>query len=725
MKTRQIIINKRTSTHILFGIVFFLISIARSQTLPYQITNDSEYTDDEIYVAIVGITDGHVWVDPVTGQVNRMDPSYNTVQGPVINGNQGPGENGLYANCFRKLSDIPNKTLQIPQIAGCRIMISFKSQLFLYFFGHSGDPSGYAAPNLENPTDPNQGIKFELVELTYNNNGLWCNTSRVDSYQYPMGLEVWGENFYKKVGELKKHNEILTKWQTSSPNEFKSLLDINQGIIKFPTKVETFPKNFLDEYIQNIWSKYVSQELAFTSDAGIWRGSVQNDNQFVFRRDSDGQIGIIAGKPTTIEAMEGSGVMASGDRWDLVVQSQMVAAITRHAVDLNVASGVLQNFGDSSKYYQTWPYNWYSKFFHQEDISFESQTYTFAYDDVYDQSATIHTIQPNAIKITIGGLQNNSNPTPSTGPVTLYADCPFSGTSVALSEGRYTRAQLEALGMVNDHVSSLKVQSGYQATLYWDDNFSGSSLIKTSDTSCLTNDTNWNDKMTSIVVSKIPTGEASLFIEAENYTNMSGVQKENCSEGGQNVGYIDAADWMVYDAIEFSSSGNYTIEYRVASAVNGGVLSTDVNAGTTVLGEVTIPNTGGWQNWTTVSHTITINAGTYSLGLYAVAGGWNINWIKITKQNANRTSVSTLDAKASDNIETTLVYPNPFKNSIQLKFEDRPKAIRILNILGYEVWKSTNIVPEEAIDLSTLKNGQYIMIIKYGDHKEIKYLIKK
>ncbi|MHA7059487.1 glycoside hydrolase family 64 protein, partial [Aquimarina sp. M1] len=473
--------SKTTSFLKLLVLLLFFSVTVKAQTLPYEISNTSDYPDDEVFIAIVGITDGHVWVDPISGQVNNMDPSINTVQGPVIGGNQGPGLDGKYADCFRRLSDIPNKTVQIPKIAGCRIMISFKSQLYLYFFGHSGAPSGYAAPNLENPTDPNQGIKFELIELTFNDIGLWCNTSRVDAYQYPMGLEVWGDGFYKKVGELKNHNEILDEWRRTAPGEFQSLLNESEGSIHFPTKVASFPNNFMDGYINDIWSKYSSQELAFTSDAGIWRGSVQGNN-FVFRRDSDGQIGTIFGKPTTIEAMEGSGVMASGDRWDLVVQSQMVAAITRHAVDLNMPSGALQNFGDSSKYYQTWPYNWYSKFFHRTDISFESQTYTFAYDDVYDQSATIHTPNPTNIKITLGKIDGNS--TPDNPPVRLYLDCPFSGTAVGLSEGSYTMTQLAALGIPNDNVSSLRVQPGYKATLYWDDNFSGASLVKTSDDSC-------------------------------------------------------------------------------------------------------------------------------------------------------------------------------------------------------------------------------------------------
>jgi beta-glucanase (GH16 family) len=126
-------------------------------------------------------------------------------------------------------------------------------------------------------------------------------------------------------------------------------------------------------------------------------------------------------------------------------------------------------------------------------------------------------------------------------------------------------------------------------------------------------------------------GAESYFIEAESYDAMSGVQTESCSEGGLNVGWIDTGDWMAYPAITFTG-GTYKIEYRVASPNTGGKLSADLDAGAIQLGQVTIPNTGGWQNWTTVSHTVTIPAGSHRFGIYAAQGGWNINWIKITRQ---------------------------------------------------------------------------------------------
>ena len=113
---------------------------------------------------------------------------------------------------------------------------------------------------------------------------------------------------------------------------------------------------------------------------------------------------------------------------------------------------------------------------------------------------------------------------------------------------------------------------------------------------------------------------------------MSGVQLENTTDvgGGQNVGWIDANDWMAHANINFPVSGSYRVEYRVAS-VSGARLSLDLNAGSIQLGQINIPATGGWQNWTTVSHTVSINAGTYSLGIFAPQGGWNLNWLRVTK----------------------------------------------------------------------------------------------
>lgn len=222
-----------------------------------------------------------------------------------------------------------------------------------------------------------------------------------------------------------------------------------------------------------------------------------------------------------------------------------------------------------------------------------------------------------------------ANPGPTA--ATVFQDHNHGGYAAALPVGRYTLSALNAWGVRNDDITSLKVASGYQVILYTDDNFGGASLTKTADDASLVDD-GWNDIVSSLVVSTSGTANPGTLIQAEAYSSMSGVTTEatSDSDGGSNVGYIETGDWMAYNGIQFPSSGTYRVEYRVASP-SGGRLSLDLNAGATVLGTLDVPATGGWQNWTTISHTVTVTAGTYNVGVYAQTGGWNFNWFRITR----------------------------------------------------------------------------------------------
>ena len=706
---------------LVFVLTFFFLtnSKAHSQTtVPFTLANNSSYTDANIYVAVIGIINGNfVWIEPKTGTVRLMSASDNTVAGPVIGGNQGPGGNGRYANCFAKLSDIPNKTINIPGIAGCRILISFNSQLYLYFFGASGSPSGYAAPNLANPTDPNQGIRYEMIELANTASGLWSNTTRVDSYQYPMGLEVWGNSgFYKKVGELKTHAQILSQWQSSAPAAFAGCYDATNGIIKYPSKTAAFQSGgaqagYFGSYIDAIWSKYSSDNLVFNAgNAGTFTGHVSG-NAFIFTRSSDGATGTISNKPTNTEAMEGSGVMASGSDLDKVVQAQICAAINRHAIDLTIASGVTQDLSNESKYYVTSPYNWYSRFWHQADVSYNGLSYGFCYDDVFDKSSTINASSPVRATVTIGGFAGLT----STGVATVYKDCNYGGYAVSLNPGSYTLSQLNALGILNDDISSIKINSGYKITLYRDDNFSGRTVVKTADDACLVDD-NFNDSASSL---KIETNTASFstVIQAENYTYMAGIQTEATTDagGGLDVGWIDAGDWMSYD-VTIPTAGTYRVIYRVASPNSNTTLRLEKDAGATQLGSVTIPNTGGWQNWTNVSHDVTLPAGSYSIGIATSTGGFNLNYLTITNNlSAARLITQSTQQPLTENIALTLS-PNPVRNQLYLKGYEKVKTLRVYDPGGHELLTITK--PGNTINIEQLKAGIYIIKMDRTDNSQ-------
>src|SRR5262249_17869711 len=80
-----------------------------------------------------------------------------------------------------------------------------------------------------------------------------------------------------------------------------------------------------------------------------------------------------------------------------------------------------------------------------------------------------------------------------------------------------------------------------------------------------------------------------------------------------SMGYITAGGWVVY-SVNVAGTGSYTLEARVAAAsIGGGTLHVEVD-GVNVTGAMTVPNTGGWQTWQTISKSgITLTAGPHRL----------------------------------------------------------------------------------------------------------------
>ncbi|WP_230633058.1 RICIN domain-containing protein [Paenibacillus athensensis] len=130
-------------------------------------------------------------------------------------------------------------------------------------------------------------------------------------------------------------------------------------------------------------------------------------------------------------------------------------------------------------------------------------------------------------------------------------------------------------------------------------------------------------------------------VEAEEWSAMSGVQTEATSDtgGGSNVGWIDAGDWMDY-SVNVTAAGTYKADLRVASPNSGQQLQLRNSSGT-VLGTANVPNTGGWQSWSTVSVNVSLSAGTQTLRVYAVTTGLNLNWLSFSSQSGSIVSGGT------------------------------------------------------------------------------------
>ncbi len=79
------------------------------------------------------------------------------------------------------------------------------------------------------------------------------------------------------------------------------------------------------------------------------------------------------------------------------------------------------------------------------------------------------------------------------------------------------------------------------------------------------------------------------------------------AEGGFYLGWLDAGEWLQY-SVMVASSSQYSLSTRVASPSTGGTFHLEMN-GTDVSGPVTIPATGDWQQWQTVTTTVSLTAG--------------------------------------------------------------------------------------------------------------------
>lgn len=408
---------------LLLGFLFFQYFSKAQTAFPIQITNNTGYADSNVYVAVVGqklnAAKDYVWLDLSNGQQNLMDTADNTILGPP---NSGPNGSSYFADCFMKLSDIPNKSFPIEGIQGCRIYLSLGSQLYLYFF-EQDTVKGYAGPNPLNPNDPNAGILYEFIELTYDNTGFYANTSRVDSYHRSIGLGLTSNsgNTYVRVGELLDYQTITSKFSTLAPSDFSGCLDATSGVISQPSKTPAYfnntgpHHNYFKSYIDSIWSKYTNEDLLFKAgNLGKWKGRVSNDS-LIFTCDScatgnQNLTGTITRKPTTIEVIDGSGVLASGSDMDKNMQKEICAAINRHVINVTTPNIGLQIWSDSSKYYKTFPYNWYAKFWHSYGVSINNLSYGFAYDDVFNQSSSIKSTTPDSMRIFFGNQNITSTP---------------------------------------------------------------------------------------------------------------------------------------------------------------------------------------------------------------------------------------------------------------------------------------------------------------------------
>jgi YVTN family beta-propeller protein len=150
---------------------------------------------------------------------------------------------------------------------------------------------------------------------------------------------------------------------------------------------------------------------------------------------------------------------------------------------------------------------------------------------------------------------------------TVYKHCNYSttGYAVGLQPGNYTLAQLQAKGILNNDISSVKIQSGYEMVLYNDNNFLGTSRVVRADNPCLTS-IQFNDVTSSLKICAITANArvADFFDENEDeisvFPNPTSNSIKILTKGITKVNIYNVSGIRVIDGARLGADGLLSIE---------------------------------------------------------------------------------------------------------------------------------------------------------------------
>jgi len=202
-------------------------------------------------------------------------------------------------------------------------------------------------------------------------------------------------------------------------------------------------------------------------------------------------------------------------------------------------------------------------------------------------------------------------------------------------------------------------------------------------------------------------GGASLRIDEVDIEATEGI------EGMYNIGYVLQGEWLEY-TVNVISTGVYNMDISVAADGDGKIFHIEFD-GKDVTGPITIPNTGGWQIWETMTlNGISLNEGNHVMRLAFDSNYMNLNYLQF-----NGVVTGMKDIRDSD----LTIYPNPFMNNGLTVMTEGNFLYRITDIRGFEL-ETGNGSQSQSIG-KELKSGVYILTVENKNGVVVRKIVKE
>ena len=179
-------------------------------------------------------------------------------------------------------------------------------------------------------------------------------------------------------------------------------------------------------------------------------------------------------------------------------------------------------------------------------------------------------------------------------------------------------------------------------------------------------------------------------------------------DGDYNIGYTLTGEWLEY-TVNVTTTAEYDLDIRVAKDGTGGLFHIEID-GVDITGPISVPNTGGWQVWQTITlNDISLTAGEHVMRIEFDTDYTNLNYVEFKGLVTDYSSLEKNGYK---------IYPNPFSNEGLI--------IESTGLFKYDVFNmnGASIESGQGTDLKmigeSLEKGVYLLKINEKTVKIIK-----